>query len=64
MPTYYCIKCHAKHEMKNGGDRQANQGICSICGNKGFRVEKSQGRGAANNLYTGCLPIVLRGGGG
>ncbi len=43
----YCLKCHAKKEMKgpkavimkNG--RPATQGICPMCGTKIFRIGKS-----------------------
>ena len=44
----YCMKCHAKKEMKDPksitmkNGRPATQGICSVCGTKVFRIGKSK----------------------
>ena len=43
----YCVKCHAKREMRNAraiimkNGRPATQGICPTCGTKMFRIGKS-----------------------
>lgn len=43
----YCVKCHAKREMKDTksitmkNGRPATQGICPVCGTKMFRIGKS-----------------------
>ena len=43
----YCVKCHAKREMKNTraitmkNGKSATQGICPVCGTKMFRIGKS-----------------------
>ena len=43
----YCVKCHAKREMKDArtitmkNGRSATQGICPTCGAKMFRLGKS-----------------------
>ncbi len=42
----YCMKCHAKKEMKDPkaitmkNGRPATQGICPTCGTKMFRIGK------------------------
>ena len=43
----YCVKCHAKKEMKDAkaitmkNGRPATQGTCPTCGTKMFRIGKS-----------------------
>ncbi len=43
----YCVKCHAKREMKNTmsmtmkNGKPATQGICPVCGTKMFRIGKA-----------------------
>ncbi len=43
----YCVKCHAKREMKDArtitmkNGRLATQGACPTCGAKMFRLGKS-----------------------
>lgn len=43
----YCVKCHAKREMKNPksitmkNGRPATQGVCPVCGTKMFRIGKA-----------------------
>jgi len=43
----YCVKCHAKREMKDAkaitmkNGKPATQGVCPICGTKMFRIGKS-----------------------
>jgi len=43
----YCVKCHAKKEMKDAraitmkNGRPATQGVCPTCGTKMFRIGKS-----------------------
>ncbi len=40
----YCVKCHAKKEMKGAkaitmkNGKAATQGICSSCGTKMFKI--------------------------
>jgi len=43
----YCVKCHAKKEMKDAraitmkNGKPATQGVCPVCGTKMFRIGKS-----------------------
>jgi len=43
----YCVKCHAKREIKDPrpvtfkNGKPATQGICPTCGTKVFRIGKS-----------------------
>ncbi len=43
----YCVKCHAKKEMKDAkaitmkNGKAATQGTCPTCGTKMFRIGKS-----------------------
>ena len=43
----YCVKCHARREMRNTksitmkNGKPATQGICPVCGTKMFRIGKS-----------------------
>ena len=42
----YCVKCHAKREMRNArpiimkNKRPATHGVCPVCGTKMFRIGK------------------------
>jgi len=42
----YCVKCHAKREMKNPksitmkNGKPATTGVCPVCGTKMFRIGK------------------------
>ncbi len=42
----YCVKCHAKRDMKDAkaitmkSGKPATQGVCSKCGTKMFRIRK------------------------
>ncbi len=47
MAEGYCVKCHAKRQMRNdkevtmpgrGGERRALTGTCSVCGTKMFKI--------------------------
>jgi Zn finger protein HypA/HybF involved in hydrogenase expression len=43
----YCVKCHAKKDMRNAksitmkNGRPATQGVCPTCGSKMFRIGKA-----------------------
>ena len=43
----YCVKCHAKKEMKDAksitmkNGKPATQGVCPTCGTKMFRIGKA-----------------------
>ena len=47
MAIAYCMKCRKKVEIRNPmpvmlkNNRQAVQGVCSVCGTKVFRMGKA-----------------------